>query len=64
MAQLLLQSNAHIEARDKYNATPLHVASYRNSVEVAQLLCQSIANIEKRDEDNGTSTEVALSFIS
>lgn len=63
VAELLLQHNADIEARDKDNRTPLHSATYGKSVEVAKLLLQHGANNEAKDKDNRTPLQVARSAL-
>ena len=61
MAQLLLERNADIEARDKDNRTPLHDAAHGNSTEVAKLLLERNADIKARDKYNRTPYKVAHS---
>ena len=54
MTQLLLDHNAHIEARDEAKETPLHTAAWCSSVEVAKLLLEYNSDIEARNENNET----------
>ena len=58
-AQLFLQHNSDIEARDEYNLTPLHIASFKNSKEVAELLLQHNADIDAKGPCNRTSFHFA-----
>ena len=50
VAQLLLQHNADIEVKGKYNQRPYAIAAYSNSIEVSELFIQHNANIEAWDE--------------
>ena len=59
VAQLLITHEADIEARNKYNRTPLYEAAWNNSKEVAQLLITHEADIEARDKYNQTPVDVA-----
>ena len=38
MAELLLDRGAEVDARDKYDDTPLHKAAFQNAHQAAELL--------------------------
>ena len=59
VALLLITHKADIEARNKYNSSPLHSAALNNSTEVAKLLIIHKADIEARNKYNRTPLEVA-----
>ena len=54
MAQLLLERNSDIKARNNHSQTPLHLAARNNSTEVAQLLLEHNPDIEAKDKANQT----------
>jgi len=52
VAEILLKNNANIEAQNKYQRTPLHVACQNGHVNVVEMLLKNNANIEAQEEDH------------
>ena len=59
VAQLLLERNRDIEARNSHNQKPLHLAAWHNSLEVAQLLLERNPEIEAKNNHNQTPLHLA-----
>lgn len=53
-ANVLIQYNADIEAKNKTGKTPLHSASEKNSLEVAKVLCDNGSNPNAEDNTKWT----------
>ena len=54
IAEMLINLNAKMEARDIKNQTPLHYAAWFKSVEVAQTLMNHLAYTNAKDEKDRT----------
>ncbi|MEO8596196.1 MAG: ankyrin repeat domain-containing protein [Candidatus Solibacter sp.] len=54
IADLLLAKGAHVDARDKSGATPLHQAALKGNLAFATLLLQHGADVNARDADGAT----------
>lgn len=55
LVQLLLQSGAKVDAREKQNqGTPLHIACFHGNVEICRILLRAGANINARDGERLT----------
>jgi ankyrin repeat protein len=52
--KLLLENGADVNARGWYYKTPLHIASFRGSLEVSRLLIENGADIDAQDEEYQT----------
>lgn len=51
---LLLDHGADVNARDKYNSTPLHDATYNENPDVLDLLIDHSADVNARDVNGNT----------
>ena len=49
IAQLLLENGTYINAQDKHNINPLHLASYCRQIEIAKVLLGRGANVSAKD---------------
>ncbi len=59
LAKYLLDRGAKIDARNKYQHTPLHFAAWGTSLAVAKLLLDRGANKEARTDDERTPWDLA-----
>ena len=56
---LLIKKGANIEAKDKYEKTPLHLAAKRGHKHIVALLISKGAQIEAKDERGRTPLYLA-----
>jgi len=62
VAELLLASNADINAKDNLGATPLHNAAFNGHKDVVELLLASNADVSARDNDGWTPLHYAACY--
>jgi hypothetical protein len=59
----LLMAGAHVNAANRYGATPLNAASRRGNVHAVNALLSAGADVECRDVDDSTPLHVAASCV-
>lgn len=61
--KLLIDKNADVNSKDKFDSTPLHLASgYNPNEELVKFLLENNANVNAKDKDGWTPLHLASSY--
>ena len=60
LAKLLLERGAKVDEKDKTNATPLHLASYHQRLEIVRVLLDHGANADAENDQDETPLQMVL----